>query len=344
MDTSQSNDFNVFKFLKIERKETISSQFIVSLMNESRAYLKNFLEIIGYVDYIDIYKCSIEAEVLLRHRKTKKEYGRADIWIGYEENGISKRIIIENKLFAREQYNQIHKYREYLNEDNRQGLLFYLTLEEKPASSFSAKDSRQEMHTSNDAAKGYQTISYQNHVIKWLGNIENSSKPELSSLINQYKNILEEFCFIHKKILEGENIVNIPNTRKSEFNAGLELLFWNVLEKEIELKAIEANKTVVIDSRRKFNYDKIFKHQKGQSFGNRYGLISGHLRICINPANKRTSHILISNGSFNSESSNWTVFDNRNYVFDSINLKDLEDKKMTEEKASYFAVMFINLY
>ncbi len=99
---------NIYEFLSISRKETIHSQFLVSVMQEDPLYLEMFLEIIGCKDFLEEEKpFSAETEVTLFPKDNDTPYGRADIWIGNSRYNGNKRIIIENKIDASDQYLQL---------------------------------------------------------------------------------------------------------------------------------------------------------------------------------------------------------------------------------------------
>src|SRR5690606_27827559 len=103
-------------------------------------------------------------------------YGRIDILIEDDSNAI----IIENKLYAIDQYEQLNRYNSYAQKyKNHQ--IFYLTLFGSEASEHSGKD------------VNYTCLSYETQIVEWL---EKSVAiavhfPMVRETINQYVNHLK---------------------------------------------------------------------------------------------------------------------------------------------------------
>jgi hypothetical protein len=104
------------------------------------------------------------------------DYGRIDIGIFFK-NSI---IIIENKIDANEQCDQIFRYNEYLKQrpENNKAVI-YLT-----------KDGKESV-TAGDKGK-YFRISYSEHILKWLDRcLEKTYKwPNINTAIQQYRDVV----------------------------------------------------------------------------------------------------------------------------------------------------------
>ncbi len=316
---------NIFDFLRISRKETIHSQFIVSVMQENPLYLDMFFEIIGCKDYVNSDNSfKPKTEVTLFNKKNS--LGRADIWIGNTVNNGRKRIIIENKIYASDQYQQMKRYRDYLDDKDSgrdNGLLYYLTLEEKPANISSSGLKKNNDLVSNNAQLGYERISYHNHIIPWLNRVykDKSASKHLTYFIEEYKNALNSLTRTQVEVKNGKNLADVLENDRFEFGTLLELYFWNFLVDMININ--NGN----IDSRRRYSYDKIYKRQKSDYIEKAYGLIIGNVRIKVCNEHK-SNDLIFSKGYFNQEGV-WVDNDS----FDRFKLK-LSNISNSEECAS----------
>ena len=146
-------NFNIFSILQVGTSElTTHSRFIAELLNpkgshgRANAFLKCFAEYFK----IENFEPSMLVEVLVEFyigRIQDTNGGRIDILINDQKGGV---ILIENKIYAREQKNQLSRY---LNE-NKDGNLFFLTL----------YGVESEEHRSIN----YTAISYKTDIIEWL--------------------------------------------------------------------------------------------------------------------------------------------------------------------------------
>ena len=94
---------------------------------------------------------------------------------------INQCIIIENKIYANDQQNQLKRYETFAKQNFKNHLLLYLTLYGDEASEFSAKDS------------DYKLISYGQTMINWLERcVEIAAKnPVIRETLIQYINHLK---------------------------------------------------------------------------------------------------------------------------------------------------------
>lgn len=214
-------NFNIFSVLQMESDEVKThSRFLAELLNpkgshgQKDVFLKKFVERFGIGTY-DTIKTKVDVEFFIG-QVTKCTGGRIDILIRSEE----KVIMIENKIYAIEQPNQLTRYRNY----RPNGKLFYLTLD--------GKESEDKNIDKND----YECISYENDILNWLEECrkESVSIPNLREAITHYINLIKK--------LTGQNI----NTKMSE----------DILEKIVGNKErFEA----YIDLTKSCSYDNIVK-------------------------------------------------------------------------------------
>src|SRR5574344_2001768 len=134
----QGEYFNVFNILRLRSEELrLHSAFLAELLNPQGshgmedAFLIAFIKEVGIDDLNFDTKnaeCSVEFYI---GQVTETEGGRIDIIITNKDK--NKAIIIENKIYARDQEKQLSRYKKYANNYKYYKLL-YLTLEGEEAS------------------------------------------------------------------------------------------------------------------------------------------------------------------------------------------------------------------
>lgn len=200
----QGELFNIFNILKLQSSEVrLHSALLAELLcpngshGASSLFLKAFLKVIGEDE--DYIKAPVAEKITERYigKKTKTEGGIVDIII---EDG-NHAIIIENKIYAPDQENQLLCYYNYGKKKFPNGFkLLYLTLHGDDASDYSL------------GGKGIQpqNISYANEIIDWLEQCSELAKDRdnAKTIINQYKELVKE--------LTGEDMDKQYNERLKE--------------------------------------------------------------------------------------------------------------------------------
>jgi hypothetical protein len=171
--------FNIFDILNLSTDELSHSRMIAELLNPKGTHGRDseFLKI--FLDCIKIHDFSLNNVVVETEKSIStgpNDYdagGRMDIVLTNDEN---QQIIIENKIHAVDQPNQLLRYHKY----NPNAHLLYLTLYGTPPS----EDSIGNTGTANY----HEEISYSKHILKWLASckIEAIDQPVLRESINQY--------------------------------------------------------------------------------------------------------------------------------------------------------------
>ena len=188
--------FNVFNILNLEANETRThSAFIAELLNPKGdhgledAFLKVFLDVLNLNDFaFDTKSAEVQVEyhIGLKNEDVTKG-GRIDIQI--TSNG--KAILIENKIYADDQENQLIRYFNYGEEKYGKNFrLLYLTLSGGDASEFSAKSTDKKLIPTQD----YYLVGYNQEILSWLNRcIELSAcHPLVRETIRQYKSLIEQ--------------------------------------------------------------------------------------------------------------------------------------------------------
>ena len=190
-----NNRFNMFKVCGVNHYENTHSAIIAEFLKIDgthgfgREFLQAFLQTIKNETLID---CNFDISSL--NTKVHLEYvileGRIDILITNNHQAI----IIENKIYAIDQFEQLKKYSKYGDDNFKSNYqLLYLTLWGNEASEQSGKD------------VNYKQISYCDTIIKWLDRcVEIATRNAIvRETLIQYIN--------HLKTLTGQDMSTINN-------------------------------------------------------------------------------------------------------------------------------------
>lgn len=180
---STGERFNIFRILGVESREVKThSAFIAELLNPKGSHEQGdyFLKIFCEQFDLKIFytkNAIVEVEKYVgRNSETESEGGFIDL-IVKTSNGDC--FIIENKIYAGDQSNQLMRYHKaYPNAQ-----IFYLTLDGKMPSGSSTKGLEKNVH--------YRCISYQDDILTWL-------ESSLDSLMGHeiLKQTLRQYIFL----------------------------------------------------------------------------------------------------------------------------------------------------
>ena len=191
--------FNVFEMLGVAHYEVTHSKIIAGFMNpqgshgQGDLFLRLFLQTIENNDkiYLDTSNAKVYTEYGIGVD------GRLDIFI---ENG-SHGIIIENKVYAGDQPEQLKRYNDFAKEKYGEGnyMIYYLTLYGHEAS--------------GDSANGiaYKCISYYEHIINWLQLCihECATMPLVRETLVQYLNHIKQLTNLDMDSLNKEELIEL---------------------------------------------------------------------------------------------------------------------------------------
>jgi hypothetical protein len=207
-------NFNIFQTLSLENDELFHSKFISVLLdpkknhNKGTIFLEKFLSIIGIVNFPTT---SIKVEIERHIGNIDKKYnsgGIIDIIIGDRKTG--KKIIIENKIHADDQYKQLQRYWNY----DKNAHLIYLTLFGKEASTDSVgKNSNIE----------YKKISYCKHILSWINECIAISSGDLilKGILIQYRKLVQKITFQTRSIEMKNDIVKLLMSNKTNIMSAI---------------------------------------------------------------------------------------------------------------------------
>ena len=225
----EREDFNIFSVLRAESDEVnLHSRFLAALLRHRKsrdAPLRNLEDFLR--DVVDIDDFRLDGVEIERER-----HG-IDILI---RNPTSQEaVVIENKIWARDQYRQLARYAEQMENDNYcVRCLLYLTL-----------DGHSPDEESSD---GRQVVlaSYR-EIIRWLERCQERAydEPALRESVDQYIHLVRKLTgtdlegtymtALKELILENNNLVLVHDLSEAMFEAKVSLLtkFWG----EIDVKA-----------------------------------------------------------------------------------------------------------
>lgn len=131
-----------FEVLGLNSKEVLHSKFIAELLNANgkhrmkNTFLNEFLKIEGvFKDFDTLNSCAFTERYVgeTYHDDINSEGGRIDIVI----ESPKEIIVIENKIYASDEENQLVRYHNYCKSTNKQFRLIYLTLNGSAPSDYS---------------------------------------------------------------------------------------------------------------------------------------------------------------------------------------------------------------
>jgi hypothetical protein len=183
--------FNIFSILGVEHYETSThSAFLAELLNpkgshgQEDLFLRLFIRQLRQEEFKDFntQTAEIRKEFYIRPIYAESDPGRLDILL---RDSSGRAIGIENKIYARDQENQLGKYASYLKrEHGENSLLLYLTLDGQEAS---------EVSTGNGDFV-YRRISYSEDIRDWLKRCQEEvpNTPSLKEAIGQYIELIKK--------------------------------------------------------------------------------------------------------------------------------------------------------
>lgn len=233
-DSTPTNKFNIFSILRKSHDEVnLHSRFIGEILDkegvhgQKAKFAKLFLETLNIDDF------------LLENYKTKREYKNIDLLLTNNK----KAIIIENKIWAKDQEAQLERYYDIIKSENYSDKdihIIYLTPFGKEPAESSLGKLKDKMEV--------KLISYDKHITDWLEKCINLSleTPSIKEILIQYLNLIKELTgntmsdkhkneiiellFIQDNMSLARKIVESWDDAKLK----VELIFWNDLSIVIE--------------------------------------------------------------------------------------------------------------
>ena len=195
------HDYNIFTlFHNFSDEVNLHSNFIASLLDpngdhyKGDLFLKLFLETCGIDDFsIDTGRATVF-----------KEFKHIDIYISDGK----KHIILENKVYAKDQPTQIARYIEAIKKEGAEDediYVLYLHPDGKLPDNQSFGDYHAKLLGENPSIK-FKVISYGKEILEWIDKCKNevSNITDLNVFLSQYKDVIEMIYNRYKRIDEME--------------------------------------------------------------------------------------------------------------------------------------------
>lgn len=242
------HDYNIFTlFHDFSDEVNLHSNFIASLLDPNGDHYKNdlflklFLETCGIDDFsIDTSRATVF-----------KEFKHIDICISDGK----KHIILENKVYAKDQPTQIARYIEAIKKEGAEDEDIYV-LYLHPDGELPKGDSLGGYKLNQDNTKlekegssiNFKVISYGKEILEWIDKCKNevSNITDLNVFLSQYKDVIEMIYDRYKRIDEMET-ANLVEIFKENYTAVSEIVnnyqetrkkiideFFENLSKELE--------------------------------------------------------------------------------------------------------------
>lgn len=241
------NSFNLFNVLNIKTDELIHSSMIASLLDphgehgKGCLFLQRFLNIWDFGFVLDTKTASVTTEYEIGTLNSSSTWGgRIDILITDAHNHA---IIIENKINAQDQKNQLKRYANFAKSSKLEYTIIYLTLDGHEPSKFSI---------GKICDYKYITSSYIEDILPWLDECKEEciAGSALHSSISQYSLCLRKILNLMNKDNE-DRLLEIA-TQKENI-ASVLALFAN--ESTIKRKVIDAFAEELCDKARELGFE-----------------------------------------------------------------------------------------
>ena len=219
------HDYNIFTLFHYFSDEVnLHSNFIASLLDpngdhyKGDLFLKLFLETCGIDDFsIDTSRATVF-----------KEFKHIDIYISDGK----KHIILENKVYAKDQPTQIARYIKAIQKEgvkesdsvkDEDICVLYLHPDGKLPDDQSFGDYHAKLLGENPSIK-FKVISYGKEILEWIDKCKNevSNITDLNVFLSQYKDVIEMIYDRYKRIDEMET-ANLVEIFKENYTAASEI-------------------------------------------------------------------------------------------------------------------------
>lgn len=202
------HDYNIFTLFHYFSDEVnLHSNFIASLLDPNGDHYKNDLFLKLFLEMCGIDDFSIDTSTAT----VFKEFKHIDIYISDGK----KHIILENKVYAKDQPTQIARYIETIKDEGAKDediYVLYLHPDGKLPDDQSFGDYHAKLLGENPSIK-FKVISYGNEILKWIDRCKNevSNITDLNVFLSQYKDVIEMIYNRYKRIdeMETANLVEI---------------------------------------------------------------------------------------------------------------------------------------
>ena len=218
------HDYNIFTlFHNFSDEVNLHSNFIASLLDpngdhyKGDLFLKLFLETCGIDDFsIDTGRATVF-----------KEFKHIDIYISDGK----KHIILENKVYAKDQPTQIARYIEAIKKEGAEDEDIYVLYlnpdgelpKENSLGGYKLNQNNTKLEKDGSSIN-FKVISYGKEILEWIDKCKNevSNITDLNVFLSQYKDVIEMIYDRYKRIDEMET-ANLVEIFKENYTAASEI-------------------------------------------------------------------------------------------------------------------------
>lgn len=286
LEDEKGESYNLFKVIDMTSNETsVHSAFLADLLNPKGQHHMGDVFLKLFTDkFLGDMSFSTENAIVEREKyigpMTTTTGGRLDIIITDTDK---KAVIIENKIYASDQENQLIRYHNYAEGMKSEYKLFYLSLDgmvhnEDKTARYGDKELRENEH--------YFILSYENDILRWLEQCREKvvDKPLIREGISHYINLIKHLTnqTISKDMKEElKNLIlgnptyikNLDIIKEAITLSEVELQrrFWELLKEKMQgtdfLVIEDGTYRYALDEKE----DRISKYYKGNINNKRYG-------------------------------------------------------------------------
>lgn len=218
------NQFNIFTTLRKYNDEVnLHSRFIFELLNPLGTHRKEDKFLSLFLDAIEL------EDFELNDVSVYKERENIDILI----TNANQAIIIENKIYAGDQKNQLQNYYNKLKDDYAEIWIVYLKLwEEMPSDNSLGNLSDKVIEDS------LLTISYNYHITNWIGQciLQCAQFPTLRETLVQYNKLIKDLTGNSMSAKQHKEIYKLLSKGSNIHEAATLYSSWNYVRQKVELE------------------------------------------------------------------------------------------------------------
>ena len=220
--TENTNNYNIFQVLQLESDEVrLHSRFLADLLNPKGGhglrtfFLNSFLDLVKESSiFPDLNRVEVYPE---KHvgAVTATTGGQIDILLVDNQNNA---LIIENKIYAGDQENQLLRYRNFGKQLENKGGKFhvvYLTLHGNCASDFSLGKEMEMKH------EHYECLSYKHHISSWLEDsaIQLNENVKTSTILIHYLQLIKNLTGMENNEQQNLTVAEIIQSKEHFLSA-----------------------------------------------------------------------------------------------------------------------------
>ena len=246
----EEDNFNIFRILREGHEEvSVHSRFLFELLNPKGSHGMGDVFLQHFFRICELPTLSADTVSVFRER--------ANIDLLIQDN--TKAIVIENKIYAGDQHEQLKRYFEHIKNSFRQPILLYLTLYGTAPSSQSI----------TDVTDDVKLISYKKEISRWIAVCINEAarKPILRETLIQYNTLINQLTGNSMSEAEKQSVLALMTQGDNAEQAAIIARNWNHVRWHTEwdfwteLAALVETKFMLSES--SFSEDAISKHVHG---------------------------------------------------------------------------------